>query len=186
MKTCTKCGETKPITEFGKYGGKRAGRHSRCKVCRNIAKADWYAANSDKCRVSGAKWSAANKDKERLSDVKYRSANPEKVRAAVARWASANPEALRIKSQNQRARKREVGGKLSKLLAERLFKLQRGMCACGCKQPLGSDYHMDHIIPLALGGTNEDNNIQLLRAKCNLQKSAKHPVDFMQQRGFLL
>jgi 5-methylcytosine-specific restriction endonuclease McrA len=45
---------------------------------------------------------------------------------------------------------------------------------------------MDHIIPLALGGTNTDDNIQLLRAKCNKQKGAKHPIDFMQQRGFLL
>lgn len=35
-------------------------------------------------------------------------------------------------------------------------------------------------------GTNTDDNIQLLRKLCNLQKSAKHPVDFMQQRGFLL
>lgn len=70
-------------------------------------------------------------------------------------------------------------------IAERLFKLQRGKCAC-CKQPLGDDYHMDHIMPLSLGGSNTDDNIQLLRAKCNQQKSAKHPVDFMQQRGFLI
>ena len=38
----------------------------------------------------------------------------------------------------------------------------------------------------ALGGLNADSNMQLLRAECNLQKSAKHPVDFMQSRGFLL
>lgn len=73
----------------------------------------------------------------------------------------------------------------SKGLAERLFRLQRGKCAC-CKKPLGSDYHLDHIMPLALGGVNEDSNIQLLRAKCNMQKHTVHPVEFMQQRGFLL
>jgi len=28
--------------------------------------------------------------------------------------------------------------------------------------------------------------MQLLNAICNLQKHAKHPVDFMQERGFLL
>lgn len=74
---------------------------------------------------------------------------------------------------------------MSSGLAIRLYKLQRGKCAC-CGLPLGDDYHLDHIMPLALGGTNTDDNIQLLRAKCNMQKSAKHPVDFMQQRGFLL
>lgn len=45
---------------------------------------------------------------------------------------------------------------------------------------------MDHIMPLALGGTNTDDNIQLLCPTCNRSKHAKHPVDFMQQRGFLL
>ena len=54
------------------------------------------------------------------------------------------------------------------------------------KKPLGNDYHLDHINPLALGGSKTDEKIQLLRATCNLQKNAKHPVDFMQSRGFLL
>ena len=71
-------------------------------------------------------------------------------------------------------------------LAERLIGYQRGKCACGCKQQLGNDYHMDHIMPLALGGTNTDDNIQLLRPTCNLSKHDKHPVDFMKQRGYLL
>ena len=78
-----------------------------------------------------------------------------------------------------------VGGVLTLGLSLRLFQLQKGKCAC-CKKPLGSNYHMDHIMPLALGGTNTNDNIQLLRARCNLQKQAKHPVDFMQQRGYLL
>jgi 5-methylcytosine-specific restriction endonuclease McrA len=45
---------------------------------------------------------------------------------------------------------------------------------------------MDHIVPLISGGTNTDDNIQLMRSRCNQQKSAKHPIDFMQSRGFLL
>jgi len=53
-------------------------------------------------------------------------------------------------------------------------------------QPLGDDFHMDHIMPIALGGSNTDDNMQLLRKECNLQKQAKHPIDFMQSRGLLL
>jgi 5-methylcytosine-specific restriction endonuclease McrA len=77
------------------------------------------------------------------------------------------------------------GGKLSPDLAERLYELQGGKCAC-CGKPLGEKYHLDHIMPLALGGANTDDNMQLLTARCNIQKSAKHPIDFMQERGFLL
>ncbi len=36
------------------------------------------------------------------------------------------------------------------------------------------------------GGANIDGNIQLLTGLCNRQKHTKHPVDFMQERGFLL
>lgn len=40
--------------------------------------------------------------------------------------------------------------------------------------------------PLARGGTNQRTNLQLLCPPCNLSKSAKDPIDFMQSRGFLL
>ncbi len=45
---------------------------------------------------------------------------------------------------------------------------------------------MDHVISLAAGGEHAPLNIQLLCKTCNLKKSAKHPVDFMQQMGKLL
>ena len=99
-------------------------------------------------------------------------------------WEILHETAIR-NNHNRRARMLEVGGKLSSGLSGRLFKLQRGKCAC-CKLPLGDDYHLDHIIPIDLGGANEDWNIQLLRAKCNCQKHNTHPIDFMQSKGFLL
>jgi 5-methylcytosine-specific restriction endonuclease McrA len=65
-------------------------------------------------------------------------------------------------------------GKLSQDIEMRLFAAQNGLCVCcGCN--LGNNYHVDHIMPLALGGTNTDDNVQLLRAECNMRKAAKHP-----------
>jgi 5-methylcytosine-specific restriction endonuclease McrA len=133
--------------------------------------AAYRAANSDKVRDNQAAWYAANSDNEATRAAAYRAAHIEKYR---------------IYSQNRRARKRESGGKLSPGLSAKLFKLQKGKCACGCKQQLGNNYHLDHIMPLALGGTNTDDNMQLLRQRCNNQKHTKHPIDFMQQRGFLI
>lgn len=149
-------------------------------------KAARYAANPEKARAATAAYYAANTEKRKAASAAYRAANPVVVRSAIAAWQAANPEAVRVHRQNRRAREIDSGGQLSSGLAERLFKLQRGKCACGCKQPLGDDYHLDHIMPLALGGSNTDDNIQLLRSTCNLQKSRKHPIDFMRQRGYLL
>ncbi len=147
--------------------------------------AAWYAANHEKVRAKKAAYYAANREKARTDNAAWVAANPEKVRAIKKAWAAANPENARTHHHNRRARKAAVGGNLSPSLAACLFKLQRGKCPC-CGLPLGTDYHMDHKMPLALGGANEDWNIQLLRGVCNMQKNAKHPIDFMQSRGFLL
>lgn len=151
----------------------------------------WRTNNPEKVVIGTAAYRAANKENSKYQEkakacrAANHAANPEKAKASDAAWAAANPEAKRIHKQNRRARKYANGGVLSRDLSVRLFKLQKGKCPC-CKQPLGDDYHMDHVIPLALGGSNTDDNMQLLRSRCNLQKHASHPVDFMQQRGFLL
>lgn len=185
-KTCTKCGSLKPVIEFGNDSRKRDGLRSWCRSCTSTANAAQRSANPSKAKEYTAKWQAANPQKMREYNAKWKANNPEKRRASVSKWSTSNQELRRIYEQNRRARKRETGGRLSAGVAERLFGLQRGKCACGCKQDLGDDYHLDHIMPLALGGTNTDDNIQLLTASCNSQKNAKHPVDFMQSRGFLL
>lgn len=121
--------------------------------------ANWQKNNRDKCSGYGKTW------RERNHAV------------LVIKW--------RIHWHNRRALKKSNGGILSKGLSASLFKLQRGKCAC-CAKPLGNNYHLDHKMPLSLGGSNSDDNMQLLRAICNMQKGSKHPVEFMQLRGFLL
>ena len=116
---------------------------------------------------------------------RYGELNADAIRERKRKWRKDNPSAVRVYYHSRRIRKLNGGVKLSKGLVEKLLRLQRGKCAC-CGRPLGSDYHLDHIMPLSMGGLNTDNNVQLLRAKCNLQKSAKHPVDFMRQRGYLI
>lgn len=111
--------------------------------------------------------------------------NRDKANQRNKKWRDKNPGVFLIHTANRRAKKLANGGLLSKGIRNRLFNLQKGKCVC-CGEPLGSDYHMDHIMPLALGGVNEDWNMQLLKQQCNNQKKAKHPVEFMQSRGFLL
>lgn len=146
---------------------------------------EWLAANALAIKEQKAERKITAKARSLAAAKKWNAANPDKVKERVRAWQKANPEACRIIRQNRRTRKLENGGKLSMGLMSKLFKLQKGKCAC-CLKPLGDKYHMDHIMPLALGGSNTDDNIQLLRQRCNHQKHAKHPIDFMRERGFLL
>lgn len=160
------------------------------------ATANWQKAHPEKARAATAIWMKANPERIRATAAEWRKANPnaaaiwrkshhEKVRATAANWIKNHPERRRIYGLNRRAREQSNGSRLSPDLAKTLYKRQKGKCIC-CKEPLGKDFHLDHIMPLALGGKNEDWNMQLLTARCNLQKQAKHPVKYMQERGFLI
>lgn len=215
MKYCKKCGSETEHYEDGRCkpctracnASYRAANQEKIKTLG----AAYRAANTEKERARKATWRAANQEAikayraanqeaikarraayKATSSLNYRAyheayyvANSEIIKARQATRRANKRECIRIDNQNRRARKREAGGRLSVGIQEKLFMLQKGKCAC-CGLPLGDDYHLDHIMPLALGGEHTDSNIQLLRQGCNLKKSAKHPVDFMQQRGFLL
>lgn len=126
-----------------------------------------------------------DKEKAKARHEAWKRANPGVAVQRASEWNKAHPDRRRELTQNRRAAIRALGGTLSKGLALRLHKLQRGKCAC-CGLPLGDDYHLDHVMPLALGGTNTDDNMQLLRSGCNVKKNAMHPVDYMQTKGRLL
>lgn len=130
-----------------------------------VSSAKWYRKNAERARLSTSMWRMLNPDKNKQYRIAYRKEKGHIERAA--------------------RHKRRASGTLSSRIVKKLMSLQRGKCAC-CGIRLGNKYHLDHIVPIALGGTNTDDNVQLLHAKCNLQKAKKHPIDFMQERGFLL
>ena len=185
MKTCTKCKNTKPLFDFSKCLKNSDNYRSYCRECEKSYQAKYRVENSEKRKILQQKWKEKNAEKHKLYQREWYLKNKKTVLEKQREWRAKNPDAYRVYSENRRSRKSFGGGRLSPDLCEKLFKLQKGKCAC-CKKPLGKNYHMDHIMPLFLGGTNTDDNIQLLRSECNRQKHAKHPVEFMQQRGFLL
>jgi len=66
-----------------------------------------------------------------------------------------------------------------------LLKLQKNKCPC-CRKKLKGKFDVDHITALKNGGDNSRLNIQILCRRCNRRKSAKDPVTFMQEQGYLI
>jgi predicted nucleic acid-binding Zn-ribbon protein len=210
-KTCRKCGElfygrgclACSRRRFASYYSENADKvNARIEAYRKAhpenrkaQRTAWIKANPEKVAASREKhkeqsaattaaWQSRNRKRVLANVAAYYVANREKCKTAIEAWHKANPDARRIHWENRRAR--ECGGKLSTGLVERLFTLQRGKCPC-CRSDLRkTSFHLDHTMPLAKGGTNDDVNMQLLCPPCNLEKHAKHPVEFMQSRGFLL
>jgi len=58
-----------------------------------------------------------------------------------------------------------------------LFLKRKGICtACAQKIEAGKAWDIDHILPLALGGTNEPDNLQILCRSCHKTKTARFDV----------
>lgn len=138
-------------------------------------KAAWYQANCERIRA-----------KARSEPGKYRESNI----ASAAAWKAANPERyaehMRIAARVRRARKHKSNGTHTAADLAEILAAQGGRCAY-CRADLKrTKKHVDHIVPLARGGSNGRANLQYLCQPCNQAKNWKDPIDFAQSVGLLL
>lgn len=146
----------------------------------------WRKANSDWVSTYNLFYALATSEHQKAKIKKWRQDNPERAAEYSAMWAAENRDRRVINEQRRRAFKLNSQGDLSPDTIKRLMSLQKCKCAV-CRTDLKkSGHHLDHIMPLSKGGSHDESNVQLLCPKCNLTKSAKHPIDFMQEKGFLL
>ena len=164
-----------------KISEKQAAYRAENKEKISEIKAKHYAENRERF----AEYYFENREKILVQKAKYRSDNREKLYEKNAKWRVDNPSKILAIKHNRRARKLTNGGKLSPDIRDRLMALQNGRCAV-CRTKIKDKSHLDHVIPIAKGGRNDDENVQLLCPPCNLQKHIKDPIEFMQSRGFLL
>lgn len=163
---------------------------------------EWARKHPDTTRNRDAAYRKANRDKRFTYNVAYRAAHRVENIAYCAAWRAANrpkylADAIAYSLANRakrcaiqakrRARKAGSNGVYTDADIAIMLKRQRGKCAHSwCRKPLSTGYHVDHIVPLALGGSNYPRNLQALCPPCNRIKHDSHPVDFAQRNGMLL
>lgn len=141
--------------------------------------AAYYERNKEKIAAYHRARYQAKKDEIYAKHKEWRRANPKAAAAEVMRWRAKNPDKVRVYKATTRARRKRADGVVSPGLIGRLHMEQHGACRY-CRAPL-IEYHLDHRMPIALGGRTEDENLQLLCPPCNRAKGAKHPDVFERQ-----
>lgn len=144
-----------------------------------------YEATKQEVLAQRKEYYAENRDTVIDRVARYRDENREKVRAGHRAHYANDPIKRRAMSHTQRAKRAKAPGSHTKEDVLDILQAQKSKCAC-CRCSIKQRYHIDHIVPLARGGSNDRRNLQLLCAGCNQRKSAKDPIDHMQSLGFLI
>jgi 5-methylcytosine-specific restriction endonuclease McrA len=187
-----------------------------CLACEVVATQRWQAANPEMAKAAAAEWQKNNPEKIRAwkraryrkdpesikrGIAKYRAAhpykvkarraaweakNPDKLKANRSRWKRANPDKINAQTRNRRAAKRSAPGSHSASDVMEITRAQKNRCAYCAVSLARVRPHVDHIIAIARGGSNDRRNIQILCETCNTSKGARDPIDFARAGGMLL
>ncbi len=188
-----------------------AERHAKWLAARPGLEAKWArerrAKDPTAHRAEVKRWAQKNPEKHRALHKRWVERHPdlnrERNRAYMQKWCDENRELHNENTRRSRLRdpiatrqqyvataaKRrqraiENGGSFTKDDIVALQTMQKGKCA-ECSKKL-KQTHVDHIIPLVLGGRNDPSNLQLLCPTCNMQKGKLHPLEWAKKRGRLL
>lgn len=160
MKTCTKCGEAKPLEAFHKHKQSPDGRSWTCKVCACARARKARAANVDVVRKKD-QIRQKLKDKEKLRQVK--SAHYQRNRGRYQAWVA-----------ERRARKANA----TPPWADR-DKINAIYAEAAALRAIGVDVDVDHIVPLKgrdVSGLHVHFNLQLMLSTENKSKGNRFSV----------
>jgi 5-methylcytosine-specific restriction endonuclease McrA len=159
MKKCTECKIKKELSDFTSQKGGKFGLKSRCALCTNKNRRQYYSKNKEKERNSRKNRYKLNRDKELAYNQEYKKNNKGAVNAVAAK---------------RRAKKLQATPKW--LTEEQLDRIKQIYINA---QDLRweDEMHVDHIIPLQgknVSGLHVPWNLRIISAEENLRKGNKY------------
>lgn len=194
---------------FYKHSKCIGGLNAACKACCQTRNKSWAASNKEKVASIKREWKVRNPGKVREQANGRRAENADYVNARQREWREKNSDAVKEKAR-QYMRIKYQANLLYQLNAKVRSAIHKGMRsvnkskryrsieALGCSfdffvshierqfasgmqwEKMGTEIHIDHIVPLATAQTEEDvirlnhhTNLRPMWAKDNLSKGAQ-------------
>lgn len=198
-KRCTKCGDQKPVEDYGLRPQGRGGREAHCRACARIRNRDKMRKRRllDRDKVNEQKRKYAHRrrlhdpdghramsDRAKATRRRSRLQDRERThahdRAKYRRAMERAPEARLAQVQRRIARKHAAPGRGVAPAEWRQVKADSlGLCAY-CSRP--ARLTMDHIEPLAGGGAHDPDNIAAACKSCNSSKNDSQLIVWLARR----
>lgn len=145
-----------------------------CVTCEAEKNARWHASRPGLEAMWARDRRAKDPEPHRADVKRHVMKNPEWAKAALKRWKEENIDHVRHKGRiataNRRTKVAGNGGTFTDEDIRILRENQGGMCAvCDITDRL----EIDHIVPIARGGTSDPSNLQLLCISHNRSKGAR-------------
>jgi 5-methylcytosine-specific restriction endonuclease McrA len=153
--SCAGCGRTTM-----KWPSQVAGRVYCSKQCFHSSNtstfswAEWRKNNLNERREKERAWAALNKDRKNRSNREWAGRNKDRIKA----WSVARRGTIRDKKG------------FADAVAE-ILRRANGLC-CYCQKP-SDRLEIEHIVPIARGGTSDPENLTAACRTCNASKGSK-------------
>lgn len=173
-KTCSKCEEEKPLDDFPARKSSKDGLHGWCRPCYR----NYYSA-------AGKRWRDENRERHRETQRKRYHADPERFRKIKRDWDASHRDLVNARAREaykrawadpvKRARMLEHNARRRSIveaastpeLTAAISKMYDLPCTyCGATE----DIEIDHIYPLARGGSHTLRNLTPACGFCNRSK----------------
>ena len=155
----------------------RMRRYRAAHPDRVLAQSKAYrTAHRDECRARCRASRIAHHESRLEYERMRRKEHPDEISSCERAWRKNNPEKKLAVNRNRRARLCGNGGTHTAADVWAQYKRQNGKCYW-CREKLDS-YHVDHVVPIVLGGSNGPENLVVACPACNLAKGSKHPMEY--------
>lgn len=200
QKQCTTCLKFLPATTEYFYKSKtgKYGICSTCKMCQHTyeqSRKEYQKAYRDAHKEEIAASSRAYRETHKAQDTarkkeyqqkykergtactkRYQDRHKDRVVAYKKRYRETHMDQYKAQCrsarQNRRARIKKAEGKHTSADVRKQYANQKGKCYY-CRAKVDINYHVDHVIPLAKGGSNNPENLVIACPACNRHKNDK-------------
>jgi len=171
---CVACNNERNAEYRSKPENQEAGK-ARSKAWRVAMGREAYYQYILACRERGYGSNA-----EYWKDYNDRTRDYHSLRTKI--WVEENPDKKRNIDRLRKSRIKGAEGTHNADDISTILDRQSYICVY-CNSDLLNGYHVDHIMPIALGGSNWPDNLQCLCPTCNMRKGAKHPDEWHREIG---